>query len=204
MVEIFPVNPDLIRFTHSRIRPYFSGCGKSIEQSLQEIREGNVAVEDIPLITVIEIENEYFSLNNRRLFMFKLLKKEGYLPSGTIRAYKKPGLERERRKYTPENCSLYAVLMKSATIAEEFSSDKCASSMNGSRLEISKDSNTFNASSHGRLMNAEVVQSLHGLQKLMDKGKKRAVLSQIDEWIMNGLINELEDLQYIKWKLKLS
>ncbi|GMK56114.1 hypothetical protein CspeluHIS016_0211700 [Cutaneotrichosporon spelunceum] len=40
----------------------------------------------------------YFSLNNRRLFLFKTLKERGLLDTVTVQV--KPALERERTKYT--------------------------------------------------------------------------------------------------------
>lgn len=106
------IDPDLIYFTHSRIRPFFTGCNKRIEQTFEEIRQGVTSIEDIPLITVLYNEGCYFSLNNRRLFLWKWLKREGLLPTNTITAFLKNALEREKLKYTPSRCSLVAKLMK--------------------------------------------------------------------------------------------
>eukprot|EP01032_Pedospumella_encystans_P003011 gene3011-3547_t len=34
------IDPSVIRFTHARIRPYFTGCGKKIEDTIKEITDG--------------------------------------------------------------------------------------------------------------------------------------------------------------------
>lgn len=51
----------------------------------------------------------YFSLNNRRLFLFKTLKSMGVVK--TIPVQVKPALDREKVKYTRERCVLRAKLM---------------------------------------------------------------------------------------------
>ncbi|WOO82277.1 uncharacterized protein LOC62_04G005773 [Vanrija pseudolonga] len=51
----------------------------------------------------------YFSLNNRRLYLFKTLKAMGKID--TIAVQVKPALERERTKYTRERCVLRAKIM---------------------------------------------------------------------------------------------
>ena len=65
------LDPLCIRFTHSRIRPTFSGCGRTIEQTMNEIRAGAITPADLPRITVIPLEDgeSYCSLNNRRLYV---------------------------------------------------------------------------------------------------------------------------------------
>jgi hypothetical protein len=109
MIEI---DPEEIYFTHSRVRPFFTGCNKRIEDTLQEIIDGVTSVKDIPLITVIPNEDCFFSLNNRRLFLFKKLRTLGLLPENKIVAYSKPPLEREKQRYLASRCSLTAKLMK--------------------------------------------------------------------------------------------
>lgn len=105
------INPNIVYFTHSRVRPQFTGCNKVIADTIQEIVEGRTRISDIPMITVIENDGHYFSLNNRRLFMFKELCKMGLIPAEGIQCFIKPALERERERYTPSRCSLRAKLM---------------------------------------------------------------------------------------------
>lgn len=105
------INPAIIRFTHARIRPYFTGCGKKIEDTIQEIVDGITTVEDLPLITVIENDGEYFSLNNRRLYTIKHVQGLGLLKKPTIQAFIKPALDREKTRYTASRCALQARIM---------------------------------------------------------------------------------------------
>ncbi|KAL4484833.1 hypothetical protein ABPG74_020010 [Tetrahymena malaccensis] len=69
----------VIHFTHSKIRGQFTGCGKMLEETLKEIKEGTTKIDDIPRIKVIYDGNRYYSMNNRRLWVFKQLHAEGLL-----------------------------------------------------------------------------------------------------------------------------
>ena len=169
------IDPDIIYFTHARIRPVFTGCNKRIQDTIDEIKNGVTKVTDIPYITIIEnfesvyvqepttggkgkAQNKgqnkrnarrgddgttdeedvfrdtkgkkggkqsapattqqsfYFSLNNRRLFLFKTLKSMGLVD--TITVYVKPALEREKLRYTRQRCALMAKIMSSKELAE--------------------------------------------------------------------------------------
>lgn len=46
------VDPRRIRFQHSKIRPYFSGCGRSVVSTLDSIRRGELSPSDLPPIQV--------------------------------------------------------------------------------------------------------------------------------------------------------
>lgn len=104
------IDPSLVYFTHARIRPVFTGCNKRIEETLQEVEEGKTKVEDIPKITVLTNGGHLFSLNNRRLFLFKELARRGLLQTVTVQL--KEATEKEKARYTPERCVLQAKLMK--------------------------------------------------------------------------------------------
>ena len=41
-----------LRYQHSRIRPVFSGCGRRVEDTLNDLRSGRAAVKDLPPIQV--------------------------------------------------------------------------------------------------------------------------------------------------------
>ena len=102
------VDPTRVRFQHSRIRPYFSGCGRSVRETLEAIRSHQVdPIYDLPPIQVLigsgtptrttpfddDDDNNkaaadddadsatawYFSLNNRRLWVLKQCLAEGLL-----------------------------------------------------------------------------------------------------------------------------
>jgi hypothetical protein len=109
---VIEIDPEQVYFTHSRVRPFFTGCNKRIEDTLEEIVSGTTKVTDIPLITIIPNEGHYFSLNNRRLFLFKTLRSRGLLPGNVIQAYVKAPLEREKQRYLPSRCALVAKMMK--------------------------------------------------------------------------------------------
>ena len=76
------INPSQIYFSHSRICPYFSGRScQSLRQTFEEICDGKVNIEDLPLIEILQLENgDFISLNNRRLWVLKECNKRGLLP----------------------------------------------------------------------------------------------------------------------------
>lgn len=46
------VDPHRIRFQHSRIRPYFSSCGRALTDTLESIRRREITPDDLPPIQV--------------------------------------------------------------------------------------------------------------------------------------------------------
>lgn len=50
--ELIQVDPSRVRFQHSRIRPHFSGCGRSVVATLDSIRNGEMTSNDLPPIQV--------------------------------------------------------------------------------------------------------------------------------------------------------
>lgn len=109
---LVPVDPSIVRFTHARIRPFFSGCGRRVEDTLSDVVEGRLAIGSLPNITVILIGGNYFSLNNRRLFVLKALRATDKLPDNTIPVRIRAPNAKELVKYTVERCSLNATIMK--------------------------------------------------------------------------------------------
>lgn len=118
------VDPARIRFQHSKIRPYFSGCGRSVKSTLEDIRARRLSAEDLPPIQVLigPDENDgngpwYFSLNNRRLWVLKRCREEGLLPNNEnlvrvrVRA---PKSASEVSRYTLENCAGEAKFLREA------------------------------------------------------------------------------------------
>ena len=100
------VDPREVRFAHARIKPIFSGCGRTIDFTLDEIRSGRLSPSDLPTITVINNGGTLVSLNNRRLNVFKACREEGILETIYVRLRQPKPAEVER--YTPLNCSLNA------------------------------------------------------------------------------------------------
>ena len=83
MPNTIELDPEIIYFTHSKIRKQFSGCGKFLQETLDEIIQGTTTIDQIPLIRVIYHE-KYYSMNNRRLWLFKELKRLGRLDVITV------------------------------------------------------------------------------------------------------------------------
>ena len=46
------VDPMHIRFQHSKIRPVFSSCGRTLMETLSSIRNNEIAPTDLPPIQV--------------------------------------------------------------------------------------------------------------------------------------------------------
>jgi hypothetical protein len=114
MENLFLIDPIDIRFTHSRIRPYFSGCGVKLEDTIKEILTNKMDIEQLPLITVLKCNDVMFSLNNRRLYVLKHLRNVGYLESrgNMVKVRIKSPLPREIAKYNIDSFSLNAKIMR--------------------------------------------------------------------------------------------
>lgn len=120
------VDPARVRFQHSRIRPVFSGCGRSVTATLESIRQREISPEDLPPIQVLvgptgdDGQTWYFSLNNRRLWVLKRCREEGLLENNQIRVrVRTPKSSGEESRYTIENCALEAKLMREPTVSQK-------------------------------------------------------------------------------------
>jgi hypothetical protein len=129
------VDPIYIRFMHSKIKPIFSD-GKSVTQTLEDIEKGKVKLSDIPLIVVIrQDDTHYYSMNNRRLWVFKKLREKVQVPNSSlililiqgllkdnrikVRVRPMPDTKRLKDKFSPERCSETAVFMKQISKEKE-------------------------------------------------------------------------------------
>eukprot|EP00438_Fugacium_kawagutii_P017456 Skav220270 [mRNA] locus=scaffold3532:57220:58209:- [translate_table: standard] len=73
------LSPELIHFSHDSISCRFR-CGRHIEDTYMDLRDGRIHVSIIPRITVSYVDGEWFAYNgNRRLWVFKTLAIEGRL-----------------------------------------------------------------------------------------------------------------------------
>ena len=48
------VDPEEIYFTHAKISRSFSGCGRRINETIQDITEGRTSLQQLPTITVLQ------------------------------------------------------------------------------------------------------------------------------------------------------
>jgi len=112
----------LIYFTHARVRPFFSGCGRRLEDTLDMIWCGDMSLDKLPQITILfntmhDGQVYYFSLNNRRLWVLKELHARGYFEGKLHTVRLKEALPRERERYTIDRCSLTAKIMKEGALS---------------------------------------------------------------------------------------
>lgn len=193
------IDPSIVRFTHSRIRPFFTGCSKRITDTLDEIRGGLISVEDLPMITVIENRGQYFSLNNRRLFVLKALRSEGLLKNNSIRVRLKPALEREKERYTTDRCSLVATIMKelgdNTNLEQTADPEKLSSTEEVATTENEEEPVVESKSKSSKppkkappSLPLSVLQSLKSLTALVEKGKSKKALEKIRSWVQDGTL----------------
>jgi len=98
---IIDIDPTIIYFTHSRIRKSFTGCNKTLNDTLQEIINSKIKPSDLPIITVYYDGTNYFSQNNRRLWILKECIKLKLIDNIKV-LIKKIG----NKRYITSNCSL--------------------------------------------------------------------------------------------------
>ena len=177
------IDPLSVYFTHSRVRPQFSGCGRKLQDTLDDLLTGRMELETLPFITILGGgDGHYFSLNNRRLWVLKELRKAGKLPLNVVRVRTKEALPRERDRYTSIKCSLTAVIMGGGTgdiIEDEESIEErpiC------SPLSCSKST-----------WHATILKSIKQLQQKFKTGKLKEIQNKIDDFLDAKLIKENEE-----------
>jgi len=149
---------------------------------------GQMDLEALPTITVLRgaggdnSQSILFSLNNRRLWVLKELRKAGKLPGNVVRVRSKEALPRERDRYTAAKCSLTASLMGIATLgcAEEQEEDQDGDGDEKKpSLSINLDVGDFHV---------QVQKQVKSLKEKLLAGKERDVQSKIDDWIDVGVL----------------
>ena len=139
------VNPDDVFFTFSRLRPQFS-CGRRVEDTLNSILAGDLRPEDLPPIGVLldPATGHLFSLNNRRLYVFKALKAAGRLSTVPVRIKPVPQTKRMTTKYTAEKCAKVARLMLEREAVEALGSASAADGPEGVNSASDEDEDSDN------------------------------------------------------------
>jgi len=64
------VNPSTLRFCQDSIPKRFRD-GRLLTDTLRELQAGTVGVDDIPKISVFEMDGHFYSTDNRRLWVFQ-------------------------------------------------------------------------------------------------------------------------------------
>lgn len=182
------IDPDNVFFTHARIRPVFSGCGRRLVDTLEDLVSGKIQLESLPQITILATptsssDGHYFSLNNRRLWVLKQLRSMGKLKDNLIRVRVKDALPRELEKYAKDGIERKA----SATIM-------------GVDREDGEDRNREEEEKRPLLvppLSAEAKAQLKVIskkaQKLKGKKLEQQLQSLIDELIVSGTIQESQE-----------
>ena len=212
------VNVSELYFTHSRVRPFFSGCGRKLVDTLESIYSGEMQLDALPVITILNNTSSdgsyFFSLNNRRLWVLKELYARGFFADKLVKVRIKECLPRERERYTIDKCSLTAKIMGESTGGTDDAYDETAArdeedcseelSEKVSHVELSPASGceagektkvkNSNAATHAAVapLSSEAVKGAKALatsfKKAKGKNADRKVQSQIDEWIDSGVI----------------
>ncbi|KAJ6780229.1 hypothetical protein PWT90_01956 [Aphanocladium album] len=130
-MSLTDVDPKDVFFTFSRLRPRFS-CGRRVQDTLDAILGDELRPEDLPPISVLldSATGHMFSLNNRRLYVFKSLQAQGRLQTIPVRIKPVPQTKRMKDKYTADKCAKTARLMLEREVVERMGSDDEAEGVN--------------------------------------------------------------------------
>ena len=64
------LSPSDIRFMHRQINPRFKG-GRSLNATVDQIASGQMSVYALPTIRVVQRNDRYYALDNRRLYVYR-------------------------------------------------------------------------------------------------------------------------------------
>jgi len=176
-MSVVDINPDRVYFTFSRIRPQYS-CGRTIESTLNAIRNKELLPSQLPQITLLTDGKNYFSLNNRRLYTFKTLKAEGLLQTIRARVKTVPQTKRMAEKYTPAKCSLVATLMRQKVNASGEEDDEDSGEDEDRLSDIEAEEKAAAAAAAVADVKKTAAPKVHGVLKeegAMKVEKKRSV-----------------------------
>ena len=150
-MSLTQVNPSDIFFTFPRLRPKFS-CGRRVQDTLDSILSKKLRAEDLPSINVLvdPATGHMFSLNNRRLYVFKALQAEGRLDTIPVRMKPVPQTKRMKDKYTADKCVKTARLMFEREAGEILGSKNKVEGVNGGGEEEEGDDDGDEASKQKR------------------------------------------------------
>jgi len=78
------MDPQDIRFTHDQIANAFRN-GRNLDDIIEQIVHGDLQADSFPPMIVVRSGEKCYSLNNRRLFVFRVLSSQGLLPTIAVR-----------------------------------------------------------------------------------------------------------------------
>ena len=83
MIMYLELAPSKIRFMHKQINSNFKNC-KSVNQTVYNIENGSMSVDDLPMIRVVRRNGRYYAFDNRRLYVYRVLEKRGCVRTVTV------------------------------------------------------------------------------------------------------------------------
>jgi len=98
--------------------------GNSVNRTIKEIVAGNLRVERLPTIKVVNMSNSYYSFDNRRLYVYRVLHYRGLLDK--IVVILAPMSQFQRRKFTTRNNGRSIVLRRGVTLKHSVYQDNKA------------------------------------------------------------------------------
>ncbi|KAK3596174.1 hypothetical protein CHS0354_010710 [Potamilus streckersoni] len=104
-MDVLELYPSEIRFSQKAINTMFDRRSlhsyRSIGQTLDDLCEGRCKISDIPRISVCQHDGEWYTKDNRRLWVFKQLEALGNCGKITVNVVQKS--EIDSRKFSTEN-----------------------------------------------------------------------------------------------------
>ena len=112
MVQIIDLSPSDIRFMHDRINSKFSN-GISLHETIDDIENGLMKVDDLPRIRVVCKDGYYYSFDNRRLYVYRVLHYRGRLNKVTVKLA--PNSQFQPERFTTKNNGKSVTFYKGTT-----------------------------------------------------------------------------------------
>ena len=106
------LSPADIRFMHDSIRCIFSN-GRSVNDTIEQIADGHMSVDIFPKIRVIKKDGYYYSFDNRRLYVYRVLHYRGMLKNVIVNHV--PLSLFQPRKFTTKNNGISIFMRKDVT-----------------------------------------------------------------------------------------
>ena len=99
-LPVIELSPADIRFMHDCIRKYFQN-GNSVNATVENIADGKWPVKCLPRIRVVNMNGYYFTFDNRRLYVYRVLHFRGLLK--TVEVSLAPLRQFQPHKFSTKN-----------------------------------------------------------------------------------------------------
>jgi len=116
LIELAPSD---IRFMQDSIYPSFYG-GKRVNDVIEDIYSGRTSLNVLPRIEVTKRNNKYYSLDNRRLYLYRVLEKRGFLSRVKVSLVSKW----PEWKFTTENDGASVIVRGQKTLPHHISDEE--------------------------------------------------------------------------------